>query len=198
LEQRRERIGAVIAAVLDQACRDARATGIVLLHDGTPEAALVADLIRPRLAGRLAITAAASPALPDLIAAWAEAAASHPDALVAAAPNKTVALLGGAPATPLLPLADLWASQIAALCGTWSAPGNLRELAERAGGIDRLDDALSDFVDGRLPWDQTLARLGPDLAGTVLALWNDTRFARRRLGLVPKLGARTIGVDLFD
>ncbi|MBI4545907.1 MAG: hypothetical protein HY703_11975 [Gemmatimonadetes bacterium] len=42
-----------------------------------------------------------------------------------------------------------------------------------------------------------LSALPPALRDAVIAAFEAGRFARRRLGLVPKPGARTLGVDLF-
>lgn len=198
MKERTERIGRVIAGVLEQALEDARAPVLVLLADGSPEAALIEALVRPRLGARLVLIPSRTAAPGDLLAAWAYAAAAHPTALVALSASKTVALLGGALPGAVLPLGDLWASQVAALCGGWSAPPSIRSLAQSAGGIEALDDALQALVDRRLHPAAACARLPGELGGTLLALWEDTRFARRFTGLVPKLGARTIGVDLFD
>jgi hypothetical protein len=119
--------------------------------------------------------------------------------LLAAHPvNKTTLLLGGAPPPePLLPLGDLYASRVAALAGGWSGPPALRRLAERAGGIAALDTALAGLLEERREAEDALAALPPEAAAEVRARLAAGRFHLRRLGLVPKLGARTPGVDLF-
>jgi hypothetical protein len=63
--------------------------------------------------------------------------------------------------------------------------------------VDVLDAALERLVDGRESPSAALAALGPD-ADEILRLYERGRYYRLRPGLVPKLGARTIGVDLFD
>lgn len=202
-----ERIARVIAGVLAQALDDARATDLVLLDDGSPEAGLIEAMLGPEVtarerSGRAAVQLVREPATTaassDLLAAWSRAAAAHPAALVAQPASKTVALLGGALPGVVLPLGDLWASQVATLSGDWSAPAHLRSLADAAGGIEALDGALQALVDRRLHPDAACAGLSAEVRGTLLALWDDTRFARRFTGLVPKLGTRTLGVDLFD
>ncbi len=192
------RIGGVIAGVLRQAIADSGAERCVLLADDSPEAGLLVDLLEPRLGGSFRTISAEGSGWPDLLDAWARVDRDEPGALVAVATNKTSALLGGALPGPVVPLADLWASQVQALCGAWSATPAVHELAERAGGIDRLDDALAMLVDRRRTPQEASALVSGDVGGTLLALWERARFARRRLGLVPKLGTRTIGVDLFD
>lgn len=192
------RVGGVIAGVLRQAIGDSGAERCVLLADGSPEAELLADLLEPRLGGSFRTAPAEGPSWPELLDAWARVARDEPGALVAVATNKTAALLGGALPGPVLPLADLWASQVQVLCSAWSATPAVHELAERAGGVDRLDAALAMLVDRRRMPQEASAVLSGDVGGTLLALWERGRFARRRLGLVPKLGTRTIGVDLFD
>ncbi len=198
MDRRAERIGSIVAGVLEQALADARADGLVLLADGSPESTLVERLVGPRLGGRLRPLVVAGSAPADLLEAWARAAREQPHALVAAATNKTAAVLGAAPPVPLLPLADVWAHQVELLGGGWTAPERIRTLAERAGGIAVLDRALGALVDERRAPEDAAAHLPAELRGTLLALWEDARFARRRIGLVPKLGARTLGVDLFD
>jgi hypothetical protein len=71
-------------------------------------------------------------------------------ALPAHPANKTALLLGGElPPEPLLPLGDLWAGDVVALAGGWSAPDEVRRLADAAGGIAALDAALRALIDGR-------------------------------------------------
>ena len=198
MERRADRIAGVIAGVLRQALADSRAGRIVLLADGSPESGLLAAMLEPRLGSSFAVQEVGGAGPPALLEGWARVAGAQPDSLVAVATNKTAALLGGALPGPLLPFGDLWASQVQALCGGWSGPPEVHELAERAGGVDALDGALALLVDRRrLPHEATAA-LPADVGGTLLALWERARFARRRLGLVPKLGTRTNGGALFE
>jgi hypothetical protein len=119
--------------------------------------------------------------------------------LIAHPCSKTALLLGSRPPqADLFPLGDLYASQVARLAGGWSVPEDLRGLVARAGGIDVLDAALARLVDGREPAAAALDSLDGDIAGEVLRLYERGRYYRLRPRLVPKLGARTLGVDLFD
>ena len=198
MRDREQRLAYVIGGVMEQAIAEARATGIVLLGDGSPEALLAERLLRPRLRDHLSVFTVAGTGTAELVAAAAEAARSRPDALLAHAVNKTAALFGGAGPVPLLPLADLWGTQVEALENACSLPDRVQAVADAAGGIAALDAALQQWVDGRRPADTALAALPAQARGMILSLWEDTSFYLRRVGLVPKLGLRTLGVDLFD
>mgnify|MGYP001279740294 CR=1 FL=1 len=214
----RERVASVIAEVMRHAVRDAGADGVVILDDGTPEARLAIEWTRRGL-GSERVHAVAPPGEDELSAlllaldsgttdrtrarheshrlrARLEAAARG--ALLAHPANKTALLLGGEiPPEPLLPLGDLYASQIEDLTGEWSAPDSVRRLAEAAGGISILDEALTAWAEERRPLLDALNVLPRDVAGNVGRLLEAGRFARRRVGLVPKLGFRTLGIDLL-
>lgn len=209
-------VGRVVGAVVRQAVRDAGAAGLVVLDDGSPEARLCREWCASAL-GSHAVAAAPVPgpdavracaaalALPSEIDAAAELHRLHArllaerrDALVANPANKTALLLAGrTPPEPILPLGDLYASRVARLAGGWSAPARVREIASAAGGIDRLDAALLALFEERRPADEALAPLGPRAGERVRLAIERGRFARRRVGLVPKLSARTLGIDLF-
>lgn len=120
------------------------------------------------------------------------------NALAAHAASKTELMMGGAlPPEPLLPLGDLWATDVLALGAAWSASAELRSIADEAGGIETLDAALRRRVDRRdsLGWDEGLplpVRERVRLAIRAGAAW------RRDPLIVPKLGSRTLGTDLFE
>ncbi|HEX6940167.1 MAG TPA: hypothetical protein VF158_12205 [Longimicrobiales bacterium] len=213
--QVRARVGGVVAEVVRQAVRDAGATGVVLLDDGSPEAGLAREWCTQAL-GADAVVCIPPPAPAAVEAcrrvlgadvpgdAAAEEAhrfharlAAAGGALVAHPANKTALLLGPrTPPEPLLPLGDLYAGQVATLAGAWTAPPEVRRLAELAGGVAALDAALHAWLEERRPIDAALAPLGPAAAEVRRAL-EAGRFHRRRVGLVPKLGSRTLGIDLF-
>lgn len=177
-------VAAVVAAVVRQAVRDAGAAGVLVREPGSHEGRLVREWCE------------------DVVPAGEHEHAllrgEREDALTAHPANKTALLLGGRiPPEPLLPVGDLYASQIEALAGGWTAPAVVRELAERAGGIAALDGALAALVDERRAAGPALATLPPAVRPAVLAAFEQGRFARRRVGIVPKLGARTLGIDLF-
>ncbi|HSJ14949.1 MAG TPA: hypothetical protein VK939_11070 [Longimicrobiales bacterium] len=177
---RHERVGRVVGGVLRQAVADADAPGLVILEDATPEGALARDWAE-RALGEARV--------------WP--AGSGGAGLVAHPANKTVLLLAPVHA-PLLPLGDLYASQVEALAGAWSAPPDVAALAEAAGGIAMLDGALQRWLERGQGPEPAFRLLGTALAARLEALLARNRAARWRPGLVPKLGARTLGVDLFE
>ncbi|HEX7050259.1 MAG TPA: hypothetical protein VF188_08675 [Longimicrobiales bacterium] len=206
--------------MLRQAVHEAGARGIALLDDGTPEARLAADwairalgpdavtcIEMPDPAAAAAALAAAGPtarldparAAEEVLRLRARAAAAEADLLPAHPANKTALLLaGGIPPEPLLPLGDLYASQVRELAGASTAPPCVRALADCAGGLDRLDALLVALVDERRrPAELPDGYDGATVAAVRRAL-DAGRWSRRRIGLVPKLGSRTLGIDLFD
>jgi len=208
---RAERLGEMVAAVARQALSDWGAERVALLDDGSPEAGLAATLLAPlgpeRLA-RLDVRTDVEPLLhllprthaPERVGReWARLRMRlEADALSAAPDNKTVLLLGGAlPPEPFLPLGDLYASEVAELAGGWSAPEEVRALAEAAGGIERLDAALRSLVDRRDPAGVD-ALLPAGVGDELRRRFERGRASRLTLRLVPKVGYRTLGVDLFE
>jgi hypothetical protein len=112
--------------------------------------------------------------------------------------NKTALLLDPVfPPEPLLPLGDLYAMHVEALAGGWTGGEELRNLAERAGGVAVVDAALDEIVERRQPPERALAHLPEAVRRDILQRWHAGRFWRRRPGLVPKLSGRTLGIDLF-
>jgi hypothetical protein len=109
--------------------------------------------------------------------------------------NKTELLLSDAvEAADLYPLGDLYASELTPWGGFVPDP-DIEALAREAGGIDRMDAALRRLLDERRPADAAFADL-PHIRDAVMTRLQKTRFRRAHAGLVPKLGARTIGIDL--
>lgn len=205
------RVAEVVGAVARQALADRGLRRIALLDDGGPEAALAARLLARTLGedAVVRVTADAAGVEPFLPLAGGvprervdeevrRFRARLLDGALAAHPgSKTALLLGGAlPPEPLLPLGDLWATDAAALAGGWSAPPEVAALAEAAGGIDALDAALRGWVDGRDP--AALDRLPRDAAAGVRARLAAGRASRRDPRIVPKLGGRTLCLDLAE
>jgi hypothetical protein len=207
--RRRARIGEIVSAVARQMLEDRRAERLVLLDDGSPEADLAAALLTP-LQDRLHRLVLDGPRVDSVLHA---AGVPEPDArsrreahrmmarlvgggIVCAPASKTDLLLDGElPPEAFLPLGDLWASEVEEL-GGWRGSVAARELAEAAGGVGRLDDALRAMLDARDAG--ALSRLPPGVAERVrerLAVGAPSRVYPR---LVPKLGSRTIGVDLLE
>jgi hypothetical protein len=202
------RIAEVVGAVARQALADYGRTRIVVLHNDGPEAELAARILRGAV-GEDRVTIEAG----QVESGWARDvsgdarqvtesvrrmwASQVDDALVAHPANKTALLLGGAlPPDPLLPLGDLWATEVSALAGGWSAPAEVMALAEAAGGIEVLDTGLRRLIDGRDPAgldvlpDAAAARVRQALAAGSAS--------RRYPRIVPKLGVRTLCADLFE
>jgi hypothetical protein len=205
------RIAEIVGAVARQALADRGLRRIALLDDGGPEAALAARLLARTLGEDTVLRIAADgadvePFLPlaDGVPRWMVEeeirrlrARLTEGALPAHPASKTVLLLRGElPPEPLLPLGDLWATDVAALAGGWSAPPDVLTLAEAAGGLGALDAALRGWIDGR---DATaLDRLPRDVAEDVRARLAAGNASRRNPRTVPKLGGRTLCIDLME
>jgi hypothetical protein len=182
------RVRRVVCRVVVAAVREARAAGVVVLESETPEGRMLAAWLEDGQALGADRVWRAAPLASNV----------HEAALTAHPCNRTALLLGGRlPLADLLPLGDVYASEAAVLAGGWSAPAPVRELAERAGGIEVIDAALRRWLDQRHDAATALAPLGA--AGPELArLFDEGRWFRLRQRLVPKLGQRTLGVDLWD
>lgn len=188
-------VAAVIGGVVAAAARDAGRSRIVVVDQAPPESGLLERLLRDGPFGLTVERVSGSDA--DDARARARRTAGR-DGLVVDPVNKTVAVLfPELLAEPVLPLADLYATQLRALAGDWSAPEPCRELIDRVGGVDAVDRFLTRHLDERRPLDEALSTI-PDsaaraaLRGRFLAGW----WWRRRVGVVPKLGSRTLGIDL--
>ena len=165
------RVAFVIRGVVRQAMADAGARGLRLVGGAT--------------------------AASHLVHRWCELPAqTEGPALSFSILNKTELLLAGpGERTDLYPLGDLYASELAAF--TEVEPSNaVAGLAAQAGGLADLDAALRRLLDERRDAETAFAH-APRLREPVLGRLNATRFRRSYMGIVPKLGARTIGIDLF-
>lgn len=202
------RVGRVIGGVIRQAVEDAHAQGLVILEPDSPEGRLAVAWSMPVLGEARVWRVEGEPGGADarhpfrreeLRRGVGRVLARERSALLAHPVNKTALLLDEwVPPEPLLPLGDLYASRVAAAAGGWTGSDALRALAAAAGGIDALDAALAGFVEGRLPARRAFADLPETVRSDILQRWERGRFWRRRMGLVPKLSARTPGIDLFE
>jgi hypothetical protein len=204
------RIGEVIGAVARQALADRGRTRIALLDDGGPEAKLAASILRSQLGDDAVIPIDTADVDPEPLLRGLTVdtrrmdeevrrmrARLKDDALAAHPANKTALLLGGElPPEPLLPLGDLWATDVLALAGGWSAPPEVLALAEEAGGIEALDGVLRRLVDGRDP--SALDALPPAVVERVRGMLAAGSGSRRYPHIVPKLGGRTLFADLYE
>lgn len=204
------RVAEVIGAVARQALADRGATRIALLDDGGPEARLALSVLRGELGDDAVISIDTTdvdtePLLRALTVDTRRIdeevrrmrARLKDDALPAHPANKTTLLLGGdLPPEPLLPLGDLWATDVLALGGGWSASPEIERLARDAGGIEALDGALRRLIDGR---DSAgLDALPAQVAERVRTMLAAGSAARRYPHVVPKLGGRTLFADLYE
>ncbi|HSM37384.1 MAG TPA: hypothetical protein VK837_13365 [Longimicrobiales bacterium] len=213
-EDRERRLARTVCGVVLGALRDSGARRLFLVDDGSPEASLCARWLSSGLpAGTVhtvtppvtsgnahrggegtgpGVESPLQRVAPDEGArALARSLASAEDGVVAGPANRTTLLLApDAAPDRVLPLGDLWASRVAELAGGWSGPAAVRELAERLGGVQRLDRALADWVSAR-PLDL------PEAAEReLLASLRRAQSARRWPRLVPKLENRTMWMDL--
>jgi hypothetical protein len=164
------RVAFVVRGVVSQAMADANARSLRLVHTHTAAA--------------------------GLIERWCDIdLRADGDGLTVSAASKTELLLAG-PAAPanLYPLGDLYSSELASW-GVAELDDRVRDLAQEAGGLEHLDRVLRKLLDERRPADAAFADL-PHIRDAVLTRLQNTRFHRANLGLVPKVGARTIGIDL--
>jgi hypothetical protein len=203
VNDRSQRLAALVGGVLKQALAVTGRSGVVILDDWSPEASLAIDWCRAELGDTAVLSASLDGVDPgthpeETLRAQARELARQHNALTANAANKTTLLLSrDFPPEPLLPLGDIYATQIQQLAGGWSGSAQIRNLARAAGGIEALDRALQVFCEG---WRsaQKAAELLPDEArGPFLEAVRAGRFWREHAGLIPKLSERTIGIDLF-
>ena len=171
---RAERVSAILRGVLQQAVADAGVRHVSV--QGEDDAA---RFVR------------------DLCVAALGADAIQPGNLQIAPDCKTALLLGTNPGADILLLGDLYYSQVAELAGSASLTPEQRALAAECGGTEALDRALSRFFDQRERWDTAVSDLSPAARARLRRALDAARFRRARLGLVPKLGPRTLGIDLY-
>lgn len=197
----RDRARHVVTGVLRDALREFHAGALIVLRPLTPEGSLL--LRWCEMADLNAEAADASPyggvqGLDDeeLERAVARSNARHVGALVVHPVNRTALLLAAPPPEDVLPMGDVPASAIAAWAGEWSSPEAVRELADAAGGIERLDAALYAWLERREDESSAFEGIDATAADGIRSRFRRDRAARRRAGLVPKLGWRTVGHDL--
>jgi hypothetical protein len=205
-----DRVAEVIGAVARQALADRGLTRVALLYDESPEARLADSILSGQLGRDQIATIMVDPDHADWVAGDLGADRRQAEeevrrmlsrlvygALPAHPANKTALLLGGAlPPEPLLPLGDLWATDVLALGGGWSASPEVEALARDAGGIEALDGALRGLIDGRDA--SALDALPAEVAARVRTMLAAGSAGRRYPHVVPKLGGRTLFADLQE
>ncbi len=198
--QRRERLGNVIGGVIRQAVEDAGCAGLLVLDATSPEGVLAtAWAVAALPAGTVHPAPAAADDDEEMRRAKARLQAKQHDWLLAHPANRTTLLLARwTPVEPLLPLGDLFASQVQALAGGCTLPDDVRVLTEMAGGLDALDRSLHAWTVQQCTLDDALASL-PELARqAVRERLRRKRAERRWPRRIPKLGPRTLWLDLFS
>jgi hypothetical protein len=172
--ERLARIERVLAGVVRQVFADAGATRWVVAGSG-PDAALARSICEQAV-GR---------------DRWGEGG------FVIDPASKTALLLGTCPDADVLLFGDLYYSQVVELAGAVLLPPAAAGLAAACGGTEALDRALQQFFDERADWPSAAAELPTGAREQLEAAVESARFRRARLCVVPKLGARTLGIDLY-
>jgi len=208
-DQRSARVGAIVGGVITQTLADAGAAGLLVLEDATPEGRLLVHWAATALGADRVHTSPADTAYAwmaaggpgreraELRRAAARLIAAEHNWLLAHPANKTAILLSREPPPErLLPMGDLYASQILELTGGCTLPAEVDAIAAATGGVNAVDGVLAAWLDERRDLDSALARLGADAANALRQQLRRSRAARRWPRIVPKLGARTLWVDL--
>ncbi len=199
-----ERVRRIVCGVLDAALRDTGTDGVVvaappsgpseLFREWTVEAGMAAasaDEVT-KVVREIGLD---PPADPEIHRAAARILARRRNLLPVHPIHKTALLLGGAPPPePLLPLADLFASELARWCEGVPRPTLLEGRDEET--VRRVDRALEGYLEGRTPWDEAAAGLSDELADAVAGALARGRWYRLWSPVTPKLGHRTPGIDL--
>lgn len=199
------RVQRIVCGVAEAAVAATGAAGLLVLDHGSPEGRLVGAWFEVRFgADRVHRGDAVAGNVRDAHATASSAQtleeARQRDRLIVVHPvNRTMLLLGGAPPlADLLPLGDVPASWIAHVQRECTLSDEVAAVAGAAGGVDALDAMLADWVDARMDPDRAFSPVGTVIAGRIIELYERGRFFRLRPRLVPKLGPRTVGIDLWD
>lgn len=196
-------VGDVVAAEVART----RRRGVILASPPGPEANLLARwlpatllLRRPEpgavsdVAGALA--AADTPGAHVEAMAWqavAHAQALSQGLLPVGTTNKTLLLLGEAPLPArVLPLGDVWATEVKRWAGRAALPAVLRDAAPAE--VAAVEEALRNYLTEGVSPDDAFAPLG-SLAAPVRAALDAAEHRRRGL-VIPKLEKWTAGIDL--
>jgi hypothetical protein len=195
----------VIGGVMRAAVRDAGANGIVLLESETADGRLAYDWLAEAL-GQDAVIASPAPGrdaagtieTEEHARAAARITARRQRLLLAHPACKTVLLLSEcAPPERLLPFGDVYATQMAEWAGEVTLTDDVRELAGLAGGPGPLDAVLRDWLEGRNALRRAVGVLPDAARAAVLDRLRRNRGLRRWPRCVPKLGTRTLWIDVF-
>lgn len=110
---------------------------------------------------------------------------------------KTDLLLGADVQADVFPYGDLYYSQVKEIAGNAKVSDSVAAVAEACGGLDALEQALILYYDRRMDWATAVAHLPAEARELLWQKLEQARFRRKSYGIVPKLGPRTIGIDLY-
>lgn len=185
------RIRRVVCDVVAEAVRASGAPGVRVLEDRTAEGELLHAWLTGRLGEERVWRGGA-------LASNVQGTAAADSALLAHPASRTALLLGGRPPhADLFPFGDVPAARLLDLAGGVSAAPEVEALAQAA-GLDALDEALRRLLEERDEPEYAVRDMDPAPGAELLRLYERGRFFRRYPRLVPKLGGRTPGIDLFD
>jgi hypothetical protein len=129
------------------------------------------------------------------LAARAVALSRGGESLLLGTENKTQLLLSFQPTVPpILPLGDLYASEVRVLAGDCTVPPPLAGI--RPEQLSAVDSSLRAYFEDGLSADQAFSGIEPDRRRVVRRLLEGSRKRWHPLPLIPKLGDGTLGVDL--
>lgn len=199
----------VICGVTAAAVRDAGAAGVVLLEAGSAPGRMLHDWLARSL-GASAVVPGPEPDSDgpeavvgsirdeELRRASGRIVARERGLVLAHPACKTVLLLAtNVPPERLLPLGDVYASDLERWAGDAGLTAEVADLADAAGGAGALDLALHRWLEERRPLGQALSGLPDGVRRAVAERLRLGRPLRRWPRCVPKLGARTLWVDVF-
>ena len=210
-----DRVSRVVVAVVAEAIREADAHGVVLASSPRPETTLlqrwftaaaitvripdaevvraVADSLEASLNGRDSEAVARSNE--EAHRAAARVIANRERLIPVSAANKTELIWAERlPPEPLLPLGDLYASQIHALAGSCTAPPPLGDIEPDR--IRAVDEAIARVVEDGVRPDVAFAELPPELRNAAFSAMHRSAWRGTLPPVIPKLSKRTLGVDL--
>lgn len=199
----------IITAVVRVALRSSGRSGVVVAGGG-PEQTLLGEWLRkagipfvtpgePALEQAQALLGSVRIGDPEMAAessglagwglAWAE------KLLLLGTSNKTCLLLSPTkPVQSVLPLGDIFATQVAELAGAATLPPCLRGVPPEE--IRAVDEALGAYYEGGFGEDTAFDGLDLHLRDAVLSALAEARRGWHPRPLIPKLGRATLGLDL--
>jgi len=201
-------VEAIICGVVRSAVRDTGAAGVMVMETGRREGRLLHDWLTRTIgnvtrviSGPDANAEAAGDAqrAEEMRRAEARLTARENRLLLAHPACKTVLLLAAsAPPERLLPFGDLYATDLMGLAGGVTLPDDVNALADAAGGVERLDAVLRAWLEERRSPVDALEALPYPVRDTVAERLRLNRAVRRWPRCVPKIGTRTLWIDMFE